>query len=236
MSALIPLHFEAADVRMVMRDGEPWWVLADVAAALGLSNPTKLANRLEDYQKADLTIREGRSGQRRRMNIINEAGVYALTLNSRKAEAKAFARWLFTDVLPSIRKWGQYPPPQPLLDDINAPMQQPVVPATQAERLLEEIAHWHERNEGFAFAATGIFSDNQLRAIKLMRDGLVKRFSRNGDWLRLMNQGIDLFYVIHGRRQFNENATTLAEALTLAEPEERALLLGRAEAIRARSH
>lgn len=111
MNALTALHFDTADIRMVLRDDEPWWVLADVAAALGLNNPSKLAGRLEEYQKADIPIRDTSSGQNRRVIIVNEAGVYQMALASRKPVARRFAKWLFTEVLPSIRQFGMFPPP-----------------------------------------------------------------------------------------------------------------------------
>lgn len=42
------------------------------------------------------------------MKLINESGLYSLTFASRKPEAKAFKRWVTSEVLPSIRKTGSY--------------------------------------------------------------------------------------------------------------------------------
>lgn len=200
MSALVPLHFESADVRMIVRDGEPWWVLADVAAALGLSNPTMLANRLADYQKADLSIAEGSSNQRRRMNIINEAGVYALTLNSRKPTAQAFARWLFTEILPSIRRWGQYPPPViEEKDDRPFLINGPAVQMTRQQRFLEE-ARLYEARTGYSLFDIPGLSKQRVKAIELGAS-ISKTLGRGDLWIVLMSAGFDLYYIMFGDRR-----------------------------------
>ncbi|MER6488779.1 BRO family protein [Streptomyces virginiae] len=96
--------FEGVEVRTVVRDGEPWWVAADVAAALGLSNlHSSLANLDEDER----TLHNVESGQRS-MSVINESGLYSMILRSRKPEAKSFKRWVTREVLPAIRKTGRY--------------------------------------------------------------------------------------------------------------------------------
>ncbi|MEZ5688671.1 MAG: BRO family protein [Caenibius sp.] len=195
MSALIPLHFDTADVRMVMLDGVPWWVLADVAVALGLSNPTKLASRLDDYQKADLTIREGSSGQRRRMNIVNEAGVYALTLNSRKPEAKAFARWLFTKVLPSIRKFGMYPPP--MADTaLEGGAQDAGSPQARFMAECQRIAD--ENGVTVDKLLEHIISPQQRRAIEMGHGPMENLLHRGKRWVAFTGMGMDLQYVLTG--------------------------------------
>jgi len=98
-------------VRTVLMDGEPWWVLADVCRVLYLSNPSKVAERLDDDEKMTLTLSEGHSGQRggaQKAIIVNEFGLYNVILRSDKPEAKAFTRWVTHEVLPSIRQTGQY--------------------------------------------------------------------------------------------------------------------------------
>lgn len=196
MNDLVPLHFEQADVRMVMLDGVPWWVLADIAECLDLSNPTKLARRLEDYQKAALTIREGSSGQRRRMNLVNEAGVYALTLNSRKPQARAFAHWLFTEVLPSIRRYGQYPPPQYALDD---PDRAQDLRSTPQQRFIAECQRLAEANSTtVAELLHHVISPQQQRAIELGHGPMVELLHKDRRWEMFLGIGMDLQYVLRG--------------------------------------
>lgn len=107
MNNLTVLNYQTKDVRMVMRNNEPWWVLKDVCDVLGLSNPTMIADRLDEDERAKFDL--GRQGE---ANIINEPGLYNVILRSDKPEAKAFKRWVTHEVLPSIRKTGSYTSPE----------------------------------------------------------------------------------------------------------------------------
>jgi len=107
MSNELALTFEAMQVRVVLRDGEPWWVLADVCAVLEVANPSNVAARLDDDEKSTLDIVEGAQGGPPR-TIISEPGLYKLLQTSRKPQAKRFDRWNRHEVLPSIRKTGTY--------------------------------------------------------------------------------------------------------------------------------
>ena len=91
------------ELRTIEKDGEIWFVAKDVCDALELTNPTVALGRLEDDERAKFNL--GRQGN---ANIVNEYGLYSLVLASRKPEAKSFKRWVTHEVLPSIRKTGQY--------------------------------------------------------------------------------------------------------------------------------
>jgi len=93
----------STQVRTIMQNGEPWWVLADVCKVLDLKNPTHSANRLDDDERATLNV--GRQGE---ATIINESGLYSVILTSRKPAAKRFKKWVTSEVLPAIRKTGGY--------------------------------------------------------------------------------------------------------------------------------
>ena len=108
-------HEEFGSVRVVMIDGEPWFVAADVCRVLGLTNPTVAIESLDEDEKRK--IPESRvvvdpklnlGSDFREVNIINESGLYALIFSSRKPEAKKFRKWVTHEVLPSIRKTGTY--------------------------------------------------------------------------------------------------------------------------------
>lgn len=96
-----------APVRIIMRDNEPWFVAADVCRALDLSNTTVTLGRLDDDEKALISI-EGITNGNNKTNIVNEPGLYGMVLSSRKPEAKEFKRWITHDVIPSIRNTGGY--------------------------------------------------------------------------------------------------------------------------------
>lgn len=99
------------DFRVIDRDGEPWFVLADGCRKLGIVSPSDAATRLDDDEKMTLALSEGHSGIRggaRRLNLINESGLCSLVLRSARPEAKRFKTWITSDVLPSTRKTGTY--------------------------------------------------------------------------------------------------------------------------------
>lgn len=94
-------------VRTICHDGEPWFVGKDVAAILGYKNTSKaLADHVdtEDKLNNDSLLSLGQRGGW----IINESGLYSLIISSKKPEAKAFKRWITSNVLPTIRKTGGY--------------------------------------------------------------------------------------------------------------------------------
>lgn len=95
-------------VRTILKDGEPWFVAADVCKVLEVGNPTQALSRLDEDEKSiTLISNEGNRGNPN-MTIVNEPGLYALVLGSRKPEAKAFKRWITHEVIPAIRKHGGY--------------------------------------------------------------------------------------------------------------------------------
>lgn len=110
-------NYESSEVRTIQKNGEPWWVLADVCKVLDLSNPSKVADRLEPDEKAnfELGLRGGAT------NCINESGLYAVILRSDKPKAKPFRRWVTNEVLPSIRKHGAYMTDQTLERALTSP-------------------------------------------------------------------------------------------------------------------
>lgn len=108
MSAtVIPFRYrDAAELRTVAVDGEPWFVAGDVAAILELGNLHSSLALLDDDERGLHTV--DTLGGPQSVTIISEAGLYSLILRSRKAEAKTFKRWVTHTVLPEIRKTGTY--------------------------------------------------------------------------------------------------------------------------------
>lgn len=99
---------EFGQVRTTVIDGEPWFVGADVATALGYTNPRKtLGDHVDDEDKNTVTIRDGIQGNPNK-TVINESGLYSLVLSSKLPTAKKFKRWVTSEVLPTIRKTGGY--------------------------------------------------------------------------------------------------------------------------------
>jgi len=88
-------------------DGQVWFVAADICKILGLANVTKALSMLDD-DESTLTTGKGAMGEERDFNVVSESGMYHLIFKSRKDEAKAFRKWVTSEVLPSIRKTGSY--------------------------------------------------------------------------------------------------------------------------------
>nr|DAE38110.1 MAG TPA: KilAC domain protein [Bacteriophage sp.] len=103
---------EFGEIRTITKDNEPMFCLADVCKALEISNPSKVAQRLDDDERTKLEL--GRAGE---TNFITESGLYAVILRSDKPSAKKFRKWVTSEVLPSIRKNGGYITGQETLSD-----------------------------------------------------------------------------------------------------------------------
>lgn len=98
---------EFGQVRIVEIDGTPWLVGKDVAVALGYKNPRDAITRHVDAEDKGVVKHDTPSGEQE-MLIINESGLYSLILSSKMPKAKAFKRWVTSEVLPAIRKNGAY--------------------------------------------------------------------------------------------------------------------------------
>lgn len=89
---------------MLTRGDEPWFVAADVCSALTIANSRDAISKLDDDEKG--VVNAGTPGGKRELSIINESGLYALILTSRKPEAKKFKKWVTSEVLPALRRTG----------------------------------------------------------------------------------------------------------------------------------
>lgn len=109
--SVIPLAFEENLVRVVKRDGEPWFVGIDVCRCLDLKKPENTLSSLDDDESYTLSkgVTNGLDGPNARI-VISEPGVYRLVFRSRKPEAERFKRWLAHEVIPAIRKNGRFGP------------------------------------------------------------------------------------------------------------------------------
>ena len=98
---------EFGEIRATEKDGEAWFVAADICKALELGQVTNTIRRLDADEKALISIKGINRGNDK-VNIVNEYGLYNLVLASRKPEAKTFKRWITHEVLPTISKTGKY--------------------------------------------------------------------------------------------------------------------------------
>ena len=95
------------EIRNVMKGTTPWFVANDIAKALGYKDPVHTVRNIvweENKGVAEIST----PGGKQKVTIINEAGVYQLIFRSKLESAKQFQKWVFEEVLPSIRKNGFY--------------------------------------------------------------------------------------------------------------------------------
>lgn len=102
------------EIRTIEKDGEPWFVGKDVAAALGYSNTRDALDRHVDIDDKNTVVNPDGNRGNPNMIIINESGLYSLVLSSKLPTAKKFKRWVTSEVIPSIRKHGAYMTPETL--------------------------------------------------------------------------------------------------------------------------
>lgn len=107
---------ELGQVRTVTQDEDVWFVAKDVCDVLEIKNTTQALQKLDPDERTMFNI--GRQGD---VNIINESGLYALIMTSRKPQAKSFKKWVTSEVLPSIRKHGAYMTDQVLEQAVTNP-------------------------------------------------------------------------------------------------------------------
>lgn len=118
MSNVIPFISEEFSVRVVEIDGEPWFVGKDVAGELGYQDPTTaIRSHCKGVQKHHPLQTPGGV---QTMRILSEPDVLRLIVGSSLPAAERFERWVFEEVLPSIRKTGAYQRPMSTLEVIHA--------------------------------------------------------------------------------------------------------------------
>lgn len=102
---------EFGKIRTIIMADIPWFIGKDVAEALGYSNTRDaLGTHVNAEDKNTVAIRDGNKGNPN-VVVINESGLYSLILSSKLPSAKAFKHWVTSEVLPSIRKTGQFTVP-----------------------------------------------------------------------------------------------------------------------------
>lgn len=110
-------YLEKGGVRIIRDNyGNPWFCLNDICLILEIKEPHRVAARVPDPYRTYMTVgvqtgvkSDGTPAiQNVNMNFVNEFGLYYAIGNSKKPEAERFKKWLYTEVIPSIRQKGYY--------------------------------------------------------------------------------------------------------------------------------
>jgi prophage antirepressor-like protein len=110
-------HQDFGEIRTQKIKQEPWFLAKDICDALELPKPEASIRKLDDDEK--LMRKIFASGQNRNYWFVNESGLYNLIFRSNKPEAKAFRKWVTSEVLPSIRRTGSYQSPMRYIAQSN---------------------------------------------------------------------------------------------------------------------
>ena len=106
-NALETIVYQKNPVRMQVIDGQPWFVAKDICDVIGITNVSQALTSIDLDEKKDITTNDA-IGRNQTVRAVNESGMYALIFQSRKPAARGFRKWVTSEVLPSIRKFGRY--------------------------------------------------------------------------------------------------------------------------------
>lgn len=139
MSAdLSVFRFDGSDVRTVIVDGEPWWIGNDVARVLGYANPAAaIAKHTKGVAKR---YPLSTAGGVQEFRILSEPDMLRLVVASNLPSADRFERWVFEDVLPTIRKTGTYAAAPALPQNYSAALRELAAEVEQREALEAKVA------------------------------------------------------------------------------------------------
>lgn len=112
---LVKYDFNGSEMSVVFDEHNSVWVLAeDICKMIGLKNTSKALMGLDEHDKAQITFCNpnfsGKNGQKKRVKrwFLNEGGSYHLLSKRQGPEGERIRYWIFQEVLPEIRKTGQY--------------------------------------------------------------------------------------------------------------------------------
>ncbi|NJO94332.1 MAG: hypothetical protein HC820_08295, partial [Hydrococcus sp. RM1_1_31] len=161
MTNLSTFTFESHPVRFVGTAEKPEWVAQDVCNVFAIKNASDTLASFDEDEKGIATIYT--PGGEQQMLTVTEPGLYRLIFKSRKTVAKRFQRWVFHEVLPSIRKTGSYTLPQPELERL---------------KLELDLAKTQERLLATTNAIATIHGSDMLALMMGKPDAIVKRTER----------------------------------------------------------
>lgn len=169
MSELQIFNYHDTPLRTVEKDGELWWVLKDVCAALCIVDSKSVPRRLDSDEVGQIPLTDS-LGREQPTYIVNEPGLYSVILRSDKPEAKEFKRWVTHEVLPSIRQKGSY----------SVPAMSPAQLIAAQAQLLVDMEKRMDEVQG------------QTRALEAKVDTAMKAFARPAEdhWKSDMDKAI----------------------------------------------
>lgn len=185
MNAIVPFTFDDKSVRVTDQEGQPWFVLADACALLGIRNPSDAAGRLDDTEKARLNLGSGSDA-----TIVSLAGLLTLMLRCRGAMKPGTVpyrvrKWVTAEVVPAIMRTGSYGRPAIDVDD-NATLRALLLGRMDT---IEALAPKAEAFDRIADARGNLTLTEAAKVLKLGRKELTTWLFRNGWTYRAPGNG-----------------------------------------------
>lgn len=163
---LIPFEYNQQQVRVVVIDGNPWFVAKDVCDVLDIGNSRQAVDRLDEDEKGVTSV--DTLGGSQAVTVVSEPGLYSLVMTSRKPEARLFRRWVTHEVVPAIRKTGAYVAPAASLEDLIIMQAQSVKELkARVDEVGERALAAHHRID--SLDAANIQGDPRQRLEKMIR-------------------------------------------------------------------
>lgn len=181
-------QYEDKPVRVVINNGQPWWVAKDVCEVLEIVKYRDVLARFDDDERMSFPV--DTLGGRQNMICVNEPGLYRLMFVSNKEKAKRFQKWVTHEVLPTIRKHGIYANDNVIDQILNNPdfgikllttLKEERQARLEVERTNNILMHVNK-----TYTATEIAKELGFRsAIALNQDLAQKRiqFKQNNTWV-----------------------------------------------------
>lgn len=159
---------EFGDIRAIEIDNEPWFVGKDVAEALGYSNTRDaLATHVSDEDKNTVVISDGKRGNPNQ-TVINESGLYALIFGSKLESAKRFKHWVTSEVLPAIRKTGNYKVPMTIEEQLQIVAKGTLEVKEEIKRVDNDLQNFKEDMPLLALECQRITRAKNQKVVPLM--------------------------------------------------------------------
>lgn len=194
---LSTFNFETHSIRVIAINNEPWFLSVDICNALNIANSRDAINKLDEdeYQTLNLKdtvgLTDSIANQVQSVGIVSESGMYTLILRCREAVKKGsvphrFRKWVTAEVLPQIRKTGQY-----------SQNSQPNLPLATAEKFIDiRICESDIRELAwiwFAGQQMRDFIGNLIRPLELLGSSEAPRaYSYANEYGNLLSGSIDL--------------------------------------------
>jgi prophage antirepressor-like protein len=146
MNNLTQFAFQENQVRVILLENVPWFVAMDLAQILEYADPSMMIKHVDDDDKqlvnpqklGNVTITETFNSNTFRLSVVNESGLYDVIFGSTKPEAKIFKKWVTSEVLPTLRKTGQYTTKPKTSTEILVECAQALLHLEQAQQRLDD--------------------------------------------------------------------------------------------------